>query len=227
MGDLVQSERSPSVEHLHERFNAAVDHHNLLCKDCLASPLTITLGDEFQGLALSLQSALQIAQALRFQLLADGIECRFAIGLVEPRTPVNPDRAWNMMGPGLARTRTKLNEKRAPSLYRFAVTDDPVLEAALEALGAGVTMIERRWTGQQREDITALIAGTSPADIARQRNVSVHTIYKVRASGDYDTYVMQWRAIKNILTHIDMLHEMTGCQPFFMQSPTRRLLSGY
>ena len=211
MGDLVHSERTLSIELLHERFNDAINQQNLLRKDSLASPLTITLGDEFQGLAKSLQSGLQIARALRFQLLADSIECRFAIGLAELRTPINADRAWNMMGPGLARTRSKLNEKRTQSLYRFAVTDDPVMETALEALGAGVTTIERRWTEQQREDITALIAGASPADVARQRNVSVHSIYKVRASGDYDTYVMQWRAIENILTNIDALHGMSGC----------------
>lgn len=211
MGDLVRSERAASIEHLHDRFNAAINHQNTSYQQSLASPLTITLGDEFQGLVMSLASALAIARALRFQLLSEGIECRFAIGLAEPKTPINPDRAWNMMGPGLARTRSKLDEKRTQSLYRFSVTDDPVMETALEALGAGVTMIERRWTGQQREDITALLAGASPADIARQRNVSVHSIYKVRASGDYDTYVMQWRAIQDILTHIDALHEMPGC----------------
>lgn len=211
MGDLVSSERAHPPEYLYDRFNAAINQQNTAFKASLASPLTITLGDEFQGLTISLATALLVARALRFQLLSDGIECRFAIGLVEPKTPVNTDRAWNMMGPGLARTRKKLNEKRAQSLYRFAVTDDALLETALEALGAGVTMIERRWTDQQRQDITALLAGASAADIANQRNVSVHSIYKVRASGDFDTYTMQSHAIQDILAHIDTLHGMSGC----------------
>lgn len=211
MGDLVHSERTPSVEYLHEQFNAAIDRQNLLKKASLASPLTITLGDEFQGLARSLASALPIVQAVRFQLMAAGIDCRFAIGLVELKTPINADRAWNMMGPGLAQTREKLNEKRTHSLYRFAVPDHAVLETALEALGAGVTLIERRWTEQQRQDITALLAGASPADIAQKRSVSVHSIYKVRASGDYDTYVMQWRALQDMLAHIDTHYGIPGC----------------
>lgn len=211
MGDVVRSEHAASVEQLYDRFNDAISHQNTASRESLASPLTITLGDEFQGLATSLASAFRMVRDLRFRLLAEGIECRFAIGCVELKTPLNADRAWNMMGTGLARTRQKLNEKRAQTLYRFAVSDDLLIETALEALGAGLTSIERRWTQRQREDIAALLAGATAADIARQRNVSVHSIYKVRASGDYDVYAMQWRAIQDILAHLDTLHGMSEC----------------
>jgi hypothetical protein len=209
MGDLVQSERTASMQQLHRSFNAAIEHQNQESREHLVSPLTITLGDEFQGLSQSLTSAMAITRDLRFRLLSSAIECRFAIGLVQLRTPPNPAVAWNMMGPGFGRTREKLNEKRAGSVYRFALTDDPFIEKMLEALGAGITAIERSWTEQQRHDIIALLAGATPAEIAKRRNVSVHSVYKVRTSGNFDVYVTQWHAIHEALARIDALHGMS------------------
>lgn len=203
MGDLVQSERSLAPEQLHEMFNTAVDTQNLAHADSLASPLTITLGDEFQGLARTLALAIPIVRDLRLQLMHDAIDCRFVIGLVALKTKVNHAKAWNMMGPGLARARSTLNEKKSNTLYRFTVDENSVTETMLDALGAGITAIERRWTHQQREDIAALMAGLSPAELARRRNVSIHSIYKVRASGDMDAYMTQWDAIDKALSAID------------------------
>ena len=203
MGDLVQSERALAPAQLHLQFNEAVNAQNAAHAKALASPLTITLGDEFQGLVRSLGQAVPIVRDLRLQLMSNAVDCRFVIGLVELKTALNPAKAWNMMGPGLARARAKLNEKKAGSLYRFSIAPAPITEIMLDALGAGLTAIERGWTDQQRDDISALISGLSPAELAQRRNVSVHSIYKVRGSGDFDAYVMQWQAIGEALAALD------------------------
>lgn len=203
MGDLVDSERDPDIARLHTRFNAAIKQQNDRWRDVLVSPLTITLGDEFQGLASTLKSAAEIARELRLALLDNGVDCRFAIGLADIRTPLNRERAWNMMGPGLASTRARLNEKRSDTFYRFDMPGHPGLEALLEASGAGLTAIERRWTQTQRLDIQALLSGTTPAELASRRNVSVHTIYKVRSSGDFELYLLHWNAILTALAELD------------------------
>ena len=135
--------------------------------------------------------------------MADAIDCRFVIGLVEIKTPINTDKAWNMMGPGLSRARKKLNQKKADIFYRFSITEAPFTENLLNALGAGLSTIERGWTVQQREDISALMSGLSPTELAHRRNVSVHSIYKVRSSGDFDAYVIQWQAVAEALNALD------------------------
>lgn len=203
MGDLVQSERSSALEQLHIQFNQSVDHQNATHIAKLASPLTITLGDEFQGLTKSLADAIPIIRDMRFQLMNHKIDCRFVIGSVELKTKLNPDKAWNMMGPGLSRAREKLDEKRPVSLYRFSIPQNLVIEKMLDALGAGLTVIERSWTEQQRKDIASLISGLTPTELAKRRNVSVHSIYKVRGSGDFDAYVIQWQAISEALASLD------------------------
>lgn len=203
MGDIVRSESSLPLDLLHELFNKVVSDQNTTHSNAFHSPMTITLGDEFQGIVRSLAQAALVARDIRFQLLADDVDCRFVIGLVEIKTPINPDKAWNMMGPGLSRARKKLNQKKADQFYRFSLLDSSVMEVMLDALGAGLSAIERDWTEQQREDISALMSGLSAAELAQRRNVSVHSIYKVRGSGNFDAYSIQWHAIVEALTSLD------------------------
>src|SRR5690606_12336736 len=107
MGDLVNSEKGASAEY-HARFNDVVEQHNKHARRVLASPLTITLGDEFQGLTRSLVAAVSLARDIRYDLMDHAIDCRFSVGVVDLQTPLNTKNAWNMMGPGLAKTRAKL-----------------------------------------------------------------------------------------------------------------------
>jgi hypothetical protein len=203
MGDLVSSESSKDVSATHRRFNLAVDQANAAYPR-LVSPLTITLGDEFQGLASQLSSAINVVRYMRFDLLDAGIDCRFVVGQVRIETPVNRDKAWNMMGPGLSRAREMLGRKRDTSLYLFSLPNHHLLEHNLNAIGAGLTTIERRWTDRQREDVLASLGGATAEEIARKRNVAVHSVYKVRAAGQFDAYSVQWAAIDNTLATLDM-----------------------
>ena len=209
MGDLVSSEEAPSYEDLHSRFNHAIELQNQRGCDALVSPLTVTLGDEFQGLGRTFVDGLSIMRSMRLHLLRNSVDCRFALGLVRIETPVNVERAWNMMGPGLARTRKKLNDKGNETRYRFAFADHPHIEAVLDALGAGLTAIERSWTSRQLGDISALLEGATVQKIAQLRNVSAHSVYKVRSSGNFELYVLQWSAISEALAHLDELYGLT------------------
>lgn len=203
MGDIVKSEKSLAPEQLHSQFNNAIDIQNQIHANVLVSPLTITLGDEFQGLTRKISQAAPIVRELRWNLMKNDIDCRFVIGLVEMKTDINPDKAWNMFGKGLARAREKLNEKRSGTLYVFSFAENPVTEILLNALGTGLTAIERGWTEQQRDDITEIMRGRRPAELAQDRDVSVHSIYKVGRSGNLDAYMTQWNAIDKALTDLD------------------------
>jgi hypothetical protein len=203
MGDLVDSEKQLSQKSLHDLFNRTIEQHNSAFAALLASPLTITLGDEFQGLTNSLIAAAEIAREIRFTLMEHGLDCRFAIGIVTLESPLNTGRAWNMMGQGLSDTRKKLNEKREGTLYRFFIPQNPALEIVLEASGASLTAIERSWTKTQKHDIPALLRGRTALNIASDRNVSVHSVYKVRNSGNFDLYQIHWNAIKEAFKYLD------------------------
>lgn len=218
MGDLVGSERHANPNNLHAQFNAAINRQNQALGADMVSPLTITLGDEFQGLLSSLVAAAQVAREIRFELMRENIDCRFVIGSIDLKTQINHERAWNMMGPGFASARERLGEKRSPSRYRFSIQQDELLETMLEASGASLTAIERSWSEAQRDSIIKLLGGESVAQIARARNVSVHNVYKVRRAGDFELYVIQWDAIHKVLTELDHRYEMPGAKKWGMHS---------
>jgi hypothetical protein len=218
MGDLVGSERHADPASLHARFNIAIDRQNANLGSDMVSPLTITLGDEFQGLLSSLVAAAQVAREIRFELMRENIECRFVIGTIDLKTQINHERAWNMMGPGFADARARLDEKRSPSRYRFSFRQDALLETMLEASGASLTAIERAWSRAQRDDITNLLAGASVAEVAQARNVSAHNVYKVRSAGDFELYVTQWNAILEALAELDRRYDIPGAEKWGTRS---------
>ncbi len=203
MGDIIASERATSVEELHQIFNRAIREHNATYAGQLVSPLTITLGDEFQGLTTSLAAGAAIVRSLRLQLLSRKVECRFVIGQAEVRTPLNRDNAWNMMGPGLADARAKLGQKRKHSAYAFSLPAHGLMQTILDAIGAGLTVIERGWTDHQRSFVTMALGGKSSAKIALEQHVTNRSVYKVLAAADMEAWKMQWSAIDAALAALD------------------------
>lgn len=205
MGDIVASGSAPSSRRLHEIFNAAVDEANVRFATSLASPLTITLGDEFQGLATGLSAGFAIASHLRYVLLSQGVACRFALGLTRIETPVSRERAWNLMGPGLAETRAKLGEKRRPHAYRFHLPGEPLYETLLEAVGLALTVIETDWTERQREIATSLLKaqGATTEALARRDGVTARNINKIRAAARLDVHEAEWQAMRTALKGLD------------------------
>jgi hypothetical protein len=208
MGDLVSSETAPSASQLHQIFNAAIDDANREARLSLASPLTITLGDEFQGLCATLSDGLAVLRWLRARLLMQGVECRFVLGAIILETPINRERAWNMMGPGLAASRERLGDKRDGAAYRFVLPGEPVGQILMDAVGAAITDIEHNWTDRQRDVI--LSSADEPASKAAERlRMSPQTFYKIRRAGRYDLYERQWTALTASAAALDATYGLT------------------
>jgi|SRR5688572_11512077 len=204
MGDIVGSERASSVKAVHRAFNKAVANANEINADHVASPLTITLGDEFQGLLTGFTHAWDAAVALRLELLVAGIPCRFVVGAAKLETPVNTKEAWNMLGSGLSAARDKLNDKRTTSAYRFSLPDAPVEELLLDTIGDALTQIEDAWTPTQLEYYSKIRAAKrGNADVARRLGVSARSLYKVLHAGRADVHRRQLQAIRSALTQLD------------------------
>jgi hypothetical protein len=202
MGDIIGSERAPSLKVVHRAFNKAVHGANESYAEHIASPLTITLGDEFQGLLTSFVHAWDAAVALRFELLVAEIPCRFVIGGVRLETPLNTKEAWNMMGSGLSAARDKLNE-RTTSAYRFSLPDEPVVELLLDAVGDVLTQGEESWTPTQLEYYSRTRAKRRKADVAKKLGVSERSLYKVLHAARADAHKRQIQVIRSALAQLD------------------------
>ncbi len=204
MGDLIHSEDASDIAALHATFNETIAATNKFCRKQLASPLTITLGDEFQGLAHSLADGLTVIRALRHALRTFEIPCRFILGAARIETPVNTKKAWNMMGPGLAAAREQLNDKRDPNAYRFSLPGAPTLETLMDAIGLTLTDIEAGWTDRQSQIVSATMShdGQIP-ELATSLSVTPRTYYKIRKAAKFDLYETQWTALQTAISALD------------------------
>jgi hypothetical protein len=204
MGDIVGSERAPSLQAVHRTFNRAVGNANEVGAAHIASPLTITLGDEFQGLLTGLVNAWDTAVELRLGLLSAAIPCRFVVGVATLKTPLNRKEAWSMMGTGLSAAREKLNDKRTASAYRFSFPDAPVEELLLDTVGDALTQLEDAWTPTQLEYYSkSRAAKRGNAEVARKLGVSARSLYKVLHAGRADVHRRQRQAIRSALAQLD------------------------
>jgi hypothetical protein len=209
MGDIVGSERAPSLRAVHKTFNKAVDAANEAYAASLASPLTITLGDEFQGLLDSMATAWDIAAALRLRLLIDGVACRFVIGVTELESPLNTKQAWNMLGSGLAAARDALNDKSSPNAYRFSLPAEPLIAPLLNAVGDTLTQIELAWTATQLAYYGKTRESTrTNAVLAKKLGVTPRSLYKVLRAARADFHARQSGVVRATLQGLDERYAM-------------------
>jgi hypothetical protein len=204
MGDIVGSERLPAVKTVHRAFNKAVDSANRIYAAQIASPLTITLGDEFQGLLVALVQAWELAAALRLELLAAQVPCRFVVGAAEIQTPLNTKQAWNMMGDGLSAARDKLNDKHSSSAYRFSLPGEPLIESLMDGLGDALTEAELDWTSTQlRYYSKSRESQRTSAELANKLGITARSLYKVLRAARADFHKRQSEVLRSALQELD------------------------
>lgn len=113
MGDVTSSSTKDAGV-LKVDLRTLVDEVNNSYKSDILSPLTITLGDEFQGVVSSLQSAVSIIFSIEELRLSKAIDFKlhYVYQFGEIDTEINPTIAHEMLGPGLTQARKMLTSKR-------------------------------------------------------------------------------------------------------------------
>ncbi len=120
----IQSSRGFEQKKLLKEFMLLTKNANLIYQKNLRSPLTITLGDEFQGVPKSLSSAINIILFLEEEIIQQkwNFKLRYTIGEGVIETAINTKNAHGMMGAGLTETRQQLELlKKDKDSSRFLV----------------------------------------------------------------------------------------------------------
>ncbi len=117
MADMISSgkQEQPLTQNL---FKTHIEIINNRFEKLIKSPLTITLGDEFQGIINNASDAVKIIVALEEQLLFENFpyNLRYLINEGEIDTEINKEIAYGMVGDGLTETRKILNASKKTKL---------------------------------------------------------------------------------------------------------------
>jgi hypothetical protein len=121
MADIVDS-RNMQQNKLMKSFKKITDEINYEKKDILLSPITITLGDEFQCVVKNVEAGIELMLAIDEKKLYEMADFKLRYVLVEGgiETPINHDIAYGMLGEGLTVARETLIEYKN-SYHRYSI----------------------------------------------------------------------------------------------------------
>jgi hypothetical protein len=164
----------------------------------VASPYTITLGDEFQ--AVYSESERIFRDFLWIQTRIHPVRVRFSIGAGTLDTPLNRKSAIGMDGPAFHGAREGMNLlKKAQCFYRITGIGSLHGEWINDALALVSDMVES-WNLNRIKLAVLLMDGYKPQQIAREMGISVPAVYKSIKAGSVQTII---RLLKHIAIFLD------------------------
>lgn len=133
MADIIKSSQQDQKALMRE-FKHIISATNSSMRDSFLSPMTITLGDEFQSLPHSLSAAIGAIFKIEEEIVNQKMSFKLRYVIVEGKieTPINRAIAHEMLGPGLTKARELLGlikKKSGTPRFHVAHADAGVSEA--------------------------------------------------------------------------------------------------
>ncbi|MEM1306724.1 MAG: SatD family protein [Pseudomonadota bacterium] len=194
MADVVGSSGRPAAalqSELNDVVRAANERHRTL----VLSPLTITLGDEWQGIIASLEATVTLICFCEMDRLENQrtFRLRYAHAFDTIETPINAEIAHGMLGPALTNARRALTRKaRSRPRFTFATGSDS-FDREFGDVFAVIDDLDQRWSPDDVTLITMLLSERSDAQIAEALGHNRTSVWRRRQSLLIDAYQRLWR----------------------------------
>jgi hypothetical protein len=123
MADVVHSGEHNGSQ-LMDSFKEIVNSVNSAYESEILSPLTITWGDEFQGVISSLEVGISIIIHLEEEMIHQGADykLRYVLLYGEIETSINTTVAYEMLGSGLTDARKKIERLKSQNNERILIS---------------------------------------------------------------------------------------------------------
>jgi len=170
----------------------------------IESPLTVTLGDEFQGVYSDASTIL--SDTWRVLAALHPVRVRFSVGIGEIHTSINREHALGMDGPAFHHARKGIEHLKETghlfyvmkSAKEMQKADDPVLNLVNHSLQMFSNEI-KKWKKLRLQILLSLLKGDSVKVIAEELGISEAAVYKNREEGDLMLALNLNRTIAEIL----------------------------
>ena len=195
IGDIVHSSAIRKRSEFQKKFKRVVEELNRRCN--LASPYTVTLGDEFQAVYRDATLILDHAFTLIAKLLPHRL--RISIGVGPLTTELNPRQSIGMDGPAfyVARAGIELLRASGESMCVCAAGYDVGLE------DCAVRLISRqvhKWRSTRWQVLRGLVNAQSVGVIAGELGMTPAAVYKNIREGSLELLLATGREVGKSLT---------------------------
>jgi len=196
MGDIIRSSGYEARQLLRE-FLGLIDSCNKTLEGDILSPYTVTLGDEFQGVASSLRTVIESIFYMEETALREGLlfKIRYVAVLGPIDTPLNRLKAHAMMGAGLTKARNILTDRgRDERRFRFDL-EDTYLTDQLNRLFVVVDGLTERWDVGDALLILDMLRNANNAAVGSLHGKNRSQIWKRRKH----LLIEEYRALKETI----------------------------
>lgn len=199
MGDIVGSSQSDNIS-LQKEFSKLIGKINQEFQNKLKSPLTITLGDEFQGVVVDLKTSIEMIVNIEENKweMEYPILIRYSLGLGEISTPINSEIAFGMLGEGLTKVRNSLIELKDKDTRIVLTGDFPNKEQISLSLDLLLEKQEE-WRWKDRDVISGYIMGKDYKKIAEEIGKDNSTVWRKFKSLEFASYEKRKRLLEIIV----------------------------
>jgi len=181
MGDVVSSKDYDS-QTLQKQLHNITESCNKALRNDLLSPYTITLGDEFQGIPNTLLTAIRTLFFYEEECLRQNLDFKlhYVVHYGKIDTKINPEIAYEMMGPGLTKARELLGSKKRDRKRFQILLDNKVLTQQLNRLFEVLDSIIRSWKIDDYLLILDMINNDNNAEVGEKHDKNRDQIWKRR-----------------------------------------------
>lgn len=199
MADIANSQKleQPQVQ---QNFINLVKEVNTKFKNKIFSPLTITLGDEFQGVVKEIKYALEIIIFIEESLVKvnSTIKLRYVVLEGEIDTEINHLNAWEMVGKGLTDARKKLTELKQKSSSFYFQLNNVIKTDNLNNLFTLYLIFAEIWGRKNGELINQLLHENDYKKVAKTLGKNSSLIWKRKKSLKIDAYHSFKKLVENV-----------------------------
>jgi len=189
MGDVIDSNDQPQSK-LMDEFKGVVQFSNGQYKDEIISPLTITLGDEFQGIVDSINTGVMTIILIEEQMIERNLDfkIRYVLHEGDIETEINKERAYEMLGEGLTKARDELNGlKKSSSRFHFSLKTEPTSNS-LNKLFKLLQFFLDGWFQKDRTTVSGFLKGLNYKEVAKIEKKDESSLWRRRRSLAIDEY---------------------------------------
>jgi hypothetical protein len=214
IGDIKNSKKMEDRIKIQDKLEKVLSGINNSFGDQIASKLTVTVGDEFQGLFFTADKVFEAVN--RIELEMHPVKFRFSIGYGDVITKINKEQAIGSDGPvwwhareGMEKLRV-MHEKGIKEISNIIISglnDKAVMEIVNSCLVL-LAKIKESWTPAQREIIKYIIENyglTSEIKqslLAKKISLPADVVNKRLKNSNYFDYALAFEKIVNVLKNV-------------------------
>lgn len=206
MADIINSNQKKATP-LINQFKETVSAINYKWSQKIISPLTITLGDEFQGITHSVKTGIQIIFDIEEFILSQGFDfkLRYVLEFGEIATPINKKIAYEMLGEGLTNARKQLNSLKNEEnrfLIRLNNSDDMIQNTLNDSFKLYQYFIDS-WNLKDYQLAYQFLINTDYKEIAKNLNLNNSTTWRREKS----LHIEEYKKAKDIILNLTILND--------------------